>query len=50
MFFVSVREELHRVIIHGILHLCGYKDKTARDKIRMTEAEDKYLSLRPEGL
>ncbi|MEO6730105.1 MAG: rRNA maturation RNase YbeY [Ferruginibacter sp.] len=36
--------ELHRVIFHGALHLCGYKDKTKADKERMTFAENKYLS------
>ncbi|MEN8187594.1 MAG: rRNA maturation RNase YbeY [Bacteroidota bacterium] len=39
-------EELHRVMIHGILHYCGYKDKTESEKIEMRSKEDKYLSLR----
>ena len=34
-------EELHRVIIHGVLHLCGLKDKSPEDEERMREAEDK---------
>ena len=38
--------ELHRVIIHGALHLLGYKDKTAENKKIMTGKEDHYLSLR----
>jgi len=38
-------EELHRVIVHGILHLCGYKDNTPESKAKMRKAEDKYLSL-----
>lgn len=42
----SLVDELHRVIIHGILHLCGYKDKSLKDKQLMTEREDFYLSLR----
>lgn len=42
--------ELHRIIIHGILHLLGYKDKTKIDKEEMTSKEDYYLSLRPEIL
>lgn|SRR3546814_539824 len=46
-FGVPVRDELHRVIIHGILHLCGYGDKGKEDKKRMTEKEDFYLSERP---
>lgn len=37
--------ELHRVIFHGALHLCGYKDKAMQDKKAMTSAENKYLSL-----
>ena len=43
---VPFRDELHRVIIHGILHLCGYKDKNKKAKMEMTEREDFYLSLR----
>ncbi len=38
------KEELLRVIIHGILHLCGYNDKTKDEKIIMTAKEDYYLS------
>ncbi len=37
--------ELHRVIFHGALHLCGYKDKVTSDKLIMTSAENKYLDL-----
>ena len=39
----TLKEELYRVIFHGTLHLCGYKDKTIKEKRRMTKAEDKYL-------
>lgn len=39
-------EELHRVIIHGVLHLSGYKDKKPSDKAIMRKKEDTYLSLR----
>jgi len=39
-------EELHRVIIHGILHLIGYKDKSRAEKLLMRKKEDAYLSLR----
>lgn len=39
-------DELHRVIIHGILHLCGLKDKSEADSKKMREAEDKALSIR----
>lgn len=38
-------EELHRVIIHGVLHLCGLKDKTPEDEANMRAAEDQALSL-----
>ncbi len=42
---VSLKEELHRVVFHGALHLCGYKDKTRHDKTIMTKKENKYLRL-----
>lgn len=45
-FNVSERDELHRVIIHGILHLCGYGDKGRQEKALMTQKEDHYLSKR----
>lgn len=38
--------ELHRVMIHGVLHLCGYSDKDSDLKAIMTSKEDYYLSLR----
>ena len=38
-------EELHRVIIHGVLHLCGLNDKTDEDEERMRQAEEAALSL-----
>lgn len=40
---VTIKEELHRVIFHGTLHLCGYKDKTPTDQKMMRDLEDKYL-------
>ena len=40
-------QELYRIIIHGLLHLMGYKDKSPEHKIEMTTKEDYYLSLRP---
>lgn len=42
--------ELLRVIIHGIMHLAGYKDKTDRDAARMRERENHYLAKAPENL
>lgn len=41
---VSYEEELHRVMIHGILHLCGYEDHTPEEKKKMRAKEDFYLS------
>lgn len=38
-------EELHRVIIHGILHLCGINDKGPGEREVMEAAEDKALSM-----
>ncbi|QCX40934.1 rRNA maturation RNase YbeY [Aureibaculum algae] len=45
-YAVKFDDELNRVMIHGILHLCGYKDKTKEEKLLMREKEDYYLSLR----
>lgn len=42
---VSFNTELHRVIFHGALHLCGYKDKSIKDASVMRFKEDKYLKL-----
>ncbi len=36
--------ELHRVLAHGLLHLCGYNDKTDEEKIEMRKKEDFYLN------
>ena len=41
----SFKKELHRVIFHGLLHLCGYNDKQKKDQERMRQLEDKYLRL-----
>ena len=42
----TFRDELHRVMAHGLLHFCGYNDKTEDDQSVMREKEDYYLSLR----
>ncbi len=42
----SFNDELHRVMIHGILHLLGFKDKKASEKALMRKKEDACLSLR----
>jgi rRNA maturation RNase YbeY len=44
-FEVSEEQELHRVIFHGALHLCGYKDKTKIEAAKMREMEDECLRL-----
>ena len=41
---ISFKDELHRVIFHGALHLCGYNDKTDKEKIIIHKKEDAYLS------
>ena len=41
---VSFHVELFRIVIHGTLHLCGYKDKTKNEKTKMTEMENHYLN------
>jgi rRNA maturation RNase YbeY len=40
---VSFKSELHRVIFHGVLHLCGYKDKSKLEKEKMKSKEDFYI-------
>lgn len=42
---VSFKNELHRVIFHGALHLCGYKDKKKEEIAEMRQKEDHYLAL-----
>ena len=42
---VSFDKELHRVMIHGVLHYIGFKDKTILEKKQMTDAEDEALRL-----
>lgn len=43
-FGVSFKEEISRVIIHGVLHYCGYKDKTDSDANTMRQKENYYLA------
>jgi len=45
-FNITETDELHRVVIHGALHLLGYKDKTPVTKQKMTQKEDFYLNKR----
>jgi probable rRNA maturation factor len=44
-FKTTFEDEMNRILIHGVLHLLGYKDKNKKDKILMTEKEDYYLKL-----
>ena len=41
----TFENEIHRVIVHGVLHLCGYNDKTEEEKQIMRDKENHYLSL-----
>ena len=45
-FHKAYDEELHRVIIHGILHLCGLHDKAPGEREQMEAAENRALALR----
>ncbi|MFD2246734.1 rRNA maturation RNase YbeY [Pontibacter ruber] len=42
----SFEDEMHRVLIHGVLHLLGYKDKSPEEEVQMRKQEDSCLSLR----
>ncbi|WP_088324186.1 rRNA maturation RNase YbeY [Polaribacter tangerinus] len=42
---VSFDNELHRVMIHGVLHYCGFKDKTTKEQEQMTIEENAALSI-----
>jgi rRNA maturation RNase YbeY len=44
-FSVEFSEELKRVMIHGVLHYCGFKDKTEDDAKLMRDKEDYYLGV-----
>lgn len=45
LYGATRHEEMLRVIVHGVLHLCGQKDKTPRANKQMHAKEDKYLAL-----
>jgi probable rRNA maturation factor len=45
LYTTTFKRELHRVIFHGILHLCGYKDKKAAQQKTMRGKEEEYLNL-----
>jgi len=44
-FKTRFEDEIHRILVHGILHLLGYKDKLKKDKSLMTSKEDLYLNV-----
>jgi len=44
-FKITLEEELHRVMLHGLLHLCGYNDKTEGERKLIRKKEDFYLNL-----
>ncbi|MDR1760913.1 MAG: rRNA maturation RNase YbeY [Bacteroidales bacterium] len=46
---VSSLQELQRIIIHGVLHLCGYEDATEKQRVKMMEKENQYLNLIKNG-
>ena len=45
IYGATAREEMHREVVHGVLHLCGQKDKSPRAEKQMHRKEDKYLAL-----
>ncbi len=44
-FGVTFENELHRILIHGILHLCGQEDKTPEARLEMTRKENEALQM-----
>jgi len=44
-FSTTFENEIHRILVHGVLHLLGYKDKSKKDKVLMTEKENYYLKV-----
>ena len=50
LFDNTAQEEMHRVMVHGLLHLLGYVDKDERQKVEMTAKENLYLSLLSEKI
>jgi probable rRNA maturation factor len=44
-FDVTFEDELKRVLVHGVLHYCGYKDKSPKEEIMMRQKEEEKMSL-----
>ncbi|MDH6354855.1 putative rRNA maturation factor [Dysgonomonas sp. PH5-45] len=47
-FHTDYHEEVHRIIIHGILHLCGINDKSPSERENMTRCENEALAILPQ--
>lgn len=45
LYKTSFSHEFHRVLFHGCLHLCGFKDKTSSESKKMRKKEEEYLTL-----
>ena len=45
IYGATARQEMLRVVVHGVLHLCGQKDKDPEDEKEMHRKEDKYLAM-----
>lgn len=44
-YSTSFEEELKRVLVHGVLHYCGYKDKSEDDEVLMRSKEDEKIAM-----
>jgi len=49
LYRVSYTEEVIRVMIHGLLHLCGYRDSNGKDRKKMIDRQEKWLEKYKEG-
>ncbi len=45
-FQARTLDEVHRVMAHGLLHICGFRDKTAKEQVQMRKQEENALALR----
>ncbi|MBW1297554.1 rRNA maturation RNase YbeY [Aquimarina litoralis] len=45
LYSVNFLEELRRVLVHGVLHFCGYKDKSEEESVLMRQKEDEKLTM-----
>lgn len=43
-YHTTLRNELHRVIFHGALHLCGFRDKTKQERVKMQAMENQCIN------